>query len=271
MYIYIYTYHTYKYIRIYFLMTNRSSAQEQFMQGTNATRTPKTKQNKHEGNWDTDNNYISILHSTPPSTAKAKNYVHLYWAQDVSDCLPKETYHSSVHCLNHLFMFRCSWVHLTLSGKSFSFYHKHSIQVPGSKTDRAAAIVAMSSFLHFIFSIYKYIPTYTHTHTPHSNWLLFHRSLPFLIILHSHHQHSSIWVSSALLNKVAQTQESSSGSVLVMGTHNNDFRIRLMLAMCRYVTSGFHLVTFAWFSTNTLPWDFFERTVSRSKDHKGRF
>ena len=87
------------------------------------------------------------------------------------------------------------------------------------------------------------------------DFIIFHRSLLSFIISHSHYQHSSIWVSSTLLNRAAQAQEFLSRSVTVMRGHN--------INVCRYVTACFQLVRSAYVTLPTSPWDFFETKVGR--------
>ena len=67
------------------------------------------------------------------------------------------------------------------------------------------------------------------------------------ITSHPNHQHPSTWVSSACLNRAAQTQESPLGSVLITGGHNNNnVRLRLLPPMCRYVIACFQRVKSAY-------------------------
>ena len=108
-------------------------------------------------------------------------------------------------------------------------------------------------YISIYLSIYIYIYIYSDIY---GSCIIFYRSLPLLIISHTYHQHSSMWVSNVHLNRAAQAQESPQGLVFVMRRHNNGVRIKLLPPMSRYVTACFHLVRSAYVTTPTSPGDF---------------
>ena len=146
--------------------------------------------------------------------------------------------------------------------------HKHTHSCTQIHHKLCMFIVYIHLDGHFQFTwTCTYLPRYVYydIYIHNCSYIIFHRSLSSLIISFSHYQHFSNDVNNTLLNRSAQTQESSPAFVSVTGGYNTDIRIRLLLPMYRYVTAWFQLVKSACIAAPPLSWDFVKRKVCDEK------